>query len=76
MKKIFKNFLVSHSAYSSYVVELSSNEYRPDTFNKFINHVHQDELITMAFVWADSVEGYDFWKGLAVLWAERLEELI
>ena len=76
MKKIFKEFLKSHNAYNSYIIELACNEYRPNTFDDFIIFVHHDELITMGFDWRHSKEGYDFWKELGLLWAKRLEELI
>jgi len=75
MKKIFKDFLKSHKAYKSYLIWLACNEYRPNTFDEFVEIINHDELITMAFVWDYSIEGEYFWRNLALLWAKRLEEL-
>ena len=76
MKKIFKDFLKSHDAYNEYIIQLTCNEYRPKTFDKFVDNINHNELVTMAFVWDYSPGGYEFWKDIALLWTKRLEELI
>ena len=76
MKKIFKDFLKSHKAYSSYIIQLACNDNRPKTFDEFVNTINHNELVTMAFVWDFSPQGDDFWHEIALLWAKRLEELI
>lgn len=69
MKRLFMFFLKENNIYSSYVYNMEKFKNILDP--KLCCHhyiCHGNTLLTEAFVWSKTIEGYDFWYDLNNKW--------
>lgn len=71
IKQQFINFLKKQNCYDSYMENLntaSSPFYENVEFKHFLQIVHPKSWISLAFYWDTTLEGYDYWLILNLMW--------
>ena len=71
MKEQFIEFLKENEAYRDYIKNLKNH--RGLTLDEYFNRRCADEesVLMDAFVWAETKEGYEYWKNLNKKWEEH-----
>lgn len=75
IKQQFINFLKKSKCYNSYMENLktaSSPFYENVEFKHFLQIVHPKSWISLAFHWADTLEGYEYWLRLNQMWTRKV----
>lgn len=75
IKQQFINFLKKSKCYNSYMENLktaSSPFYENVEFKHFLQIVHPKSWIGLAFHWADTLEGYEYWLRLSQMWTRKV----
>ena len=74
----FKKWLIENhgnDAWGKFKDEFNNAEYYCSRSEWFSDNEFEDTYISDAFVWKNSLDGYDFWSAINAEWIGYLEEL-
>ena len=72
-KKLFIHFLKQNNAYEQFMFNLNSRKGYFFTPKKFFNYTFDEDFVSNAFNWDDSLQGYGYWDELEDKWLGTLE---
>lgn len=74
MKDLFVKFLKEHNLFFRFTAYYNSNDRHCLPFKEFLNKENPEYYVTVAFTWAETDEGEDFWSGVTSHWDEYREK--
>lgn len=66
----FFEFLGQHDALISYILNFNKG-----TFSEFVMSYDPEDLISCAFIWNSTPQGFYYWKKLSAIWMNELDSL-
>ena len=75
IRQQFINFLKKQKCYDNYMENLKTDFspfYENVDFKHFLQIVYPKSWIGLAFHWADTLEGYDYWLRLNQMWCRKV----